>query len=52
MELLEYRNSTRGHLIALENKSAMKGYLENYLWRVIMPGKNPETEGKRVSGIV
>ena len=28
MEMVEYRNSARGHLIALENKSAMEGYLE------------------------
>ena len=28
MEVLEYRNSARGHLIALEDKSAMEGYLE------------------------
>ena len=28
MEMLEYRNSARGHLIALEDKSALEGYLE------------------------
>ena len=28
MEMLEYRNSARGHLIALEDKSAMEGNLE------------------------
>ena len=28
MEVLEYRSSARGHLIALEDKSAMEGYLE------------------------
>ena len=28
MEMLEYRKSARGHLIALEDKSAIKGYLE------------------------
>ena len=28
MEMLEYGNSARGHLIALEDKSAMEGYLE------------------------
>ena len=28
MEMLEYRNSARGQLMALEDKSAMKGYLE------------------------
>ena len=28
MEMVEYRNSARRHLIALENKSAMEGYLK------------------------
>ena len=28
MEMMDYRNSARGHLIALENKSAIEGYLE------------------------
>ena len=28
IEILEYRNSARGHLMALEDKSAMEGYLE------------------------
>ena len=28
MEMLEYRNSARGHLMALEDKNAMEGYLE------------------------
>ena len=28
LEMLEYRNSARGHLLALEDKSAMEGYLE------------------------
>ena len=28
MEMLDYRNSARGHLISLEDKSAMEGYLE------------------------
>ena len=31
MEMLEYRNSARGHLIALEDKSAMEGYLETMM---------------------
>ena len=31
MEMLEYRNSARGHLIALEDKSAMEGYLETMI---------------------
>ena len=28
MELMEYRNSARGHLIALEKKGTMEGYRE------------------------
>ena len=28
---MEYRNSARGHLITLENKSAMEGYLEEMI---------------------
>ena len=28
MKMVEYRNSARGHLIALENKSALEGYSE------------------------
>ena len=31
MELLEYKNSAREHLIALEDKSAMEGYLETMM---------------------
>ena len=31
MEILEYRNSARRHLIALEDKSVMKGYLETMM---------------------
>ena len=31
MDMLEYRNSTRGHLMALEDKSAMEGYLETMM---------------------
>ena len=31
MELLEYRNSATGHLMALEDKSAMEGYLETMM---------------------
>ena len=31
MEMVEYRNSARGHLIALENKSALEGYLETMI---------------------
>ena len=31
MEMLEYRNSPRGHLMALEDKSALEGYLETMM---------------------
>ena len=31
MEMLEYRNSARGKLMALDNKSAMEGYLETMM---------------------
>ena len=31
MEMLEYRNSARGHLIALEHKTAMEGYRETMM---------------------
>ena len=31
MEMLEYRGSARGHLMALEDKSAMEGYLETMM---------------------
>ena len=31
MEKLEYRKSARGHLMALEDKSAMEGYLETMM---------------------
>ena len=31
MEMMEYKNSARGHLIALENKGAMEGYLEEMM---------------------
>ena len=30
-EMLEYRNSARGHLMALEHQSAMEGYLETIM---------------------
>ena len=31
MEMLEYRNSARGYVMALEDKSFMEGYLETML---------------------
>ena len=46
-EMLEYRNSARGHLIALEDKIAVEGYLETMTQR-----HHPEAEEIRDSGIV
>ena len=31
MDMLEYRNTARGHLMALEDKSAMESYLETMM---------------------
>ena len=31
MEMVEYRNSARGHLVDLENKGAMECYLETMI---------------------
>ena len=39
MEMMEYRNSARGHLIALENKSDMEGYLETMLQGITLKQK-------------
>ena len=39
MEMTEYRNSARGHLIALENKSVMKCYLEEMIQGTTMKQK-------------
>ena len=39
MEMLEYRKSARGHLMALENKSAMEGYLETVMLGTILKQK-------------
>ena len=39
MEMMEYRNSARGHLIALENKSAMEGYLETIMQGITLKQK-------------
>ena len=47
MEMLEYRNSARGHLIALEDKSIMEGDFGDDDTR-----HHPEAEGIRDSGIV
>ena len=43
MEMVEYRNSARGHLIALENKSAMEGYLETMIQDTTMKQKAYKT---------
>ena len=39
MEMLEYRNSARGHLMALEDKSAMEGYLETMMQGITLKQK-------------
>ena len=39
MEMVEYRNSARGHLIALENKRAMERYLETMIQGTAMKQK-------------
>ena len=39
MEMMEYRNSARGHLIALENKSAMECHLEEMIKGTTMKQK-------------
>ena len=39
MEMVEYRNSARGHFIALKNKSAMEGYLETMIQGTTMKQK-------------
>ena len=39
MEMVEYRNSARGHLIALENKGAMECYLETMIQDTTMKQK-------------
>ena len=39
MEMLEYRRSARGHLIALEDKSSMEGYLETMTQGTILKQK-------------
>ena len=48
MEMMDYKNSARGHLIALENKSSMEGYLETTMQGTSLP----KAEGIRNSGIV
>ena len=39
MEMLEYRNSARGHVMALEEEKAMEGYLETMLQGTILKQK-------------
>ena len=46
MEMMEYRNSARGHLIALENKGAMEFYLGEMIQGTMMKQK---AYGKLVS---
>ena len=39
MEMMEYKNSARGHLISLENKGAMESYLEEMIQGTTMKQK-------------
>ena len=39
MEMIEYRNSARGYLIALENKGAIECYLEDMIQGTTMEQK-------------
>ena len=39
MEMVEYRNSARGHLVAVENKGAMECYLEEMIQGTTMKQK-------------
>ena len=43
MQMLEYRNSASGHLIALEDKSAMEGYLKTMTQGTTLKQKAYET---------
>ena len=43
MEMLEYRNSARGYVMALEDKGAMEGYLETMLQGTTLKQKAYET---------
>ena len=43
MEIMEYRNSARGHLIALENKKARECYLETMMQGTTLKQKAYET---------
>ena len=43
MEMVEYRNSARGHLIGLENKNAREGYLETMIQGTAMKQKSYRT---------
>ena len=59
LEMLKYRNSARGHLIALEDKSAMEGYRETMMQgttlkqkaygTLVSSEKHTETIGQLVS---
>ena len=41
--MMEYRNSARGHLIALEDKGAREGYLEEMIQGLMMEQRAYET---------
>ena len=40
IEMVEYRNSARRHLMALEDQSAMEGYLETMMQGITLKQKN------------
>ena len=58
MEMLEYRNSARGHLMALEDKSAMEGYLETMMQGTTLKQKayrtleSSETQAETIEQLV
>ena len=58
MEMLEYRNSARGHLMALEDKSAMEGYLETMMQGTTLKQKaygtlaSSETQAETIKQLV
>ena len=58
MEMLEYRNLARGHVMALEDKSAMEGYLETMLQGTTLKQKaygtlaSSETQAETIERLV
>ena len=58
MEMLEYRNSARGYVMALEDKSTMDGYLETMLQGTTLKQKaygtlaSSETQAETIEQLV